>query len=530
MNSSKVAREGTRREFLGDAVRLAVGAAALATLGPQAALSAFAQGGPPERVKVLLDDLVESTAADFARGQARGVKIAVEAGHAALRGSQGGKFTSGVVSLPFPSTHLGLHWVVRDAPPEALAVEVRAGDDGITWSNWQRLTIEAVASLPSGQEVFAALIDGRRGRFAQYRVMFQTGQIATVDRVTVTAINSVDGPREPLAATVPSAVSVSAAGNTIDVISREGWGCDENLRFRVKTEIWPEMYVPAKKVVLHHTATSNGYIDGAAEVRAIYAYHARTLGWGDIGYNSLIDNSGLVYEGRHGRGEGSLREILSAGVVAGHVTSHNYGSTGIAAIGNFDQATPTDSMLSSINNAVTFECGRHFIDPVKASDFLRSDNAWHSALNNVSGHDESYSTECPGAVLKSYLPTIRDTVVSRLGVGSSQELLNSTSQTEQAAPGSLSFSCISSCSYCLEGWYKPPTSENISYLSGCGSGGYNDPLARAQVWAGPATSARFAGLAAGHYTMHVRAPSGRYEANLTFLVKKSSSSGKPPKK
>ena len=531
MDSSRMPRRRTRREFLGDAIWLGTGAAALAALSPRAALSVFAQGGPRERVKVLLDDLVESTAADFARGQARGVEIAAEPGRAALRGKRGGEFTSGVISLPFSATHLGLHWVVRDASPEALAVEVRTSDDGITWSNWQRLTIEAIADLPAGREVFAALAEGRRGHVAQYRVMFQSDQTATVDRVTVTAINSVDGPHEPLAtSTVTTATFTAADGSSISVISREGWGCDESLRFRGKTEIWPEMYVPAKKVVLHHTATSNNYSDGAAEVRAVYAYHARTLGWGDIGYNSLIDKSGLVYEGRHGRGEGSSREILSAGVVAGHVLSHNYGSTGIAAIGNFDTGTPTDPMLSSIDNVATVECGRHFIDPVKASDFLRSDDAWHSALNNVSGHDESYSTECPGAVLKSYLPTIRDTVVSRLGVGSSQELLNSTSQTEQAAPGSLSFSCISSCSYCLEGWYKPPTSENISYLSGCGSGGYNDPLARAQVWAGPATSARFAGLAAGHYTMHVRAPSGRYEANLTFLVKKSSSSGKPPKK
>ena len=81
------------------------------------------------------------------------------------------------------------------------------------------------------------------------------------------------------------------------------------------------MYVPAKKVVIHHTATSNTYTDGAAEVRAIYTYHTRTLGWGDIGYNALVDKYGNIYEGRHGRGEGAGREILSADVVAGHTLS-----------------------------------------------------------------------------------------------------------------------------------------------------------------------------------------------------------------
>ena len=68
-------------------------------------------------------------------------------------------------------------------------------------------------------------------------------------------------------------------------------------------------------------------------------------------------------------------------------------------------------------------------------------------------------------------------------------------------------------------------------MGGYGNGGYNDPLAKVQVWTGTDnTGATFAGLAAGHYAIHVRTSAGKYEANLTFLVKKSSSSGKPPRK
>ena len=39
------------------------------------------------------------------------------------------------------------------------------------------------------------------------------------------------------------------------------------------------MFVPAKKLVIHHTATRNDYAsagEAAAEVRAIYKYHAVT--------------------------------------------------------------------------------------------------------------------------------------------------------------------------------------------------------------------------------------------------------------
>ena len=70
-------------------------------------------------------------------------------------------------------------------------------------------------------------------------------------------------------------------------------------------ESWPRMYVPVKKLVVHHTATTNDYTDAAAEVRAIYVYHAKELDWGDIGYHALIGRDGMVYEGRRGRGPGA---------------------------------------------------------------------------------------------------------------------------------------------------------------------------------------------------------------------------------
>lgn len=77
--------------------------------------------------------------------------------------------------------------------------------------------------------------------------------------MTVATINVVDG-------------SV-ADGTSIPIVTRSGWGCDERLRFRRKTECWLEMYVPTNKVVLHHTVTTNAYVNGAGEVRAIYTYH-----------------------------------------------------------------------------------------------------------------------------------------------------------------------------------------------------------------------------------------------------------------
>ncbi len=481
-------------------------------------------------------DLSEATTADFARGQARDVAMVTMGGQAGLRATAGGAFTSGRVSLPFPATHVGLHWIIDSASADAVAVEVRTSADGQAWSVWQPLRIEAVADLAAGREVFAALAGVSRARFAQYRTTFQSSEPTTLTAMTVTAINAVDGPQGTVTTAAVTAASFTTPdGTSFAVITREGWGCDESFRFRRKSEVWPEMYVPAKKVVLHHTATSNDYVDGAAEVRAIYAYHARTLRWGDIGYHSLIDKYGNIYEGRHGRGEDpATREILSADVVAGHVYGHNYGSTGVAALGNFDQVSPTAAMTAAIEDVVAFECGRHAIDPAGSSDFLKSDGTWHTGLQSCSGHSDSYNTECPGTALKAYLPDLRTKVRTRLNWSTAPTLSGPGQQTVLTAPAALAFTWSPGAvtSFCLEGWYKPSDSENITYLRGYVDAGYGDPLAKKQVWTPTSNSSgiSFADLPAGHYTMHVRGPdNGAYEANLTYLVN-SATSPKPGRK
>jgi len=122
----------------------------------------------------------------------------------------------------------------------------------------------------------------------------------------------------------------------LKIISRNQWGANENWRFvekldekgnpvldekgnAVLIERWPREYTEVKKFIIHHTATEirdvdrNGKIDEhdyEAIVKGIYRWQALVFagGWGDIGYNFLIDPLGNIYEGKFG-GEG---------VVAGH--------------------------------------------------------------------------------------------------------------------------------------------------------------------------------------------------------------------
>jgi hypothetical protein len=55
-------------------------------------------------------------------------------------------------------------------------------------------------------------------------------------------------------------------------------------------------------VTIHHTASTNDYAaeDVPRLLRGFYAYHVKSQGWSDIGYNFLVDRFGTVWEGRAG--------------------------------------------------------------------------------------------------------------------------------------------------------------------------------------------------------------------------------------
>ena len=74
-----------------------------------------------------------------------------------------------------------------------------------------------------------------------------------------------------------------------------------------------------------------------AIIRSIYAYHVKSRGWSDIGYNFLVDRFGRIWEGRYGG--------IDKPVVGAHTLNYNDYSFAMSAIGNFDTAQPTDVML-----------------------------------------------------------------------------------------------------------------------------------------------------------------------------------------
>ncbi len=143
--------------------------------------------------------------------------------------------------------------------------------------------------------------------------------------------------------------------------------------------------------------------DTATMIRAVWYFHTYSNGWGDIGYNYLVDGSGNMYQGRYFDHEYSQNNRVD--VVGGHAYGWNYGTTGIAALGDFTGANnPSDVMLRSIANLIAYKLHRKGVEP----------NGWFDGTPAVVGHQDIVSTSCP-ANIHGYLPVIRDYAMGYYG-------------------------------------------------------------------------------------------------------------------
>lgn len=184
------------------------------------------------------------------------------------------------------------------------------------------------------------------------------------------------------------------------IVTREQWGADESLRRGA-----PD-FAPIGRAIVHHTVTATNERDPAGRLRAIQEFHVRSKGWADIAYNFLVDNAGLVYEGRFARsyGPGEVHDGedgAGLGVVGAHARGYNTGSVGIAILGDYSDGgvTPTGAALDAVTAVVAWKFGARGIDPA-AGTFI--------------GHRDVVSTGCPGDGVYQRLPELRDRARARI--------------------------------------------------------------------------------------------------------------------
>lgn len=183
-------------------------------------------------------------------------------------------------------------------------------------------------------------------------------------------------------------------------ISRTEWGCPWGQTSGPNT-LTPT--VPTHLIVHHSFSPGNDVTDWVAAVRGIWNYHVNSNGWSDIGYNWLIDPKGVIYQGR-------AWVDTSDNTLGAHFCGYNGRTMGVCMLGDFNSITPTNAALKSLVRLLAYRAFMNGINP-RGVSFHQSSNR---NLNNISGHRDGCSTDCPGDALYPQLPTLRNRVFAFL--------------------------------------------------------------------------------------------------------------------
>ncbi len=311
--------------------------------------------------------------------------------------------------------------VVCDVPsPGAVTIRLRASADGASWGPWLTAPLEVVDEHGTPQAFTDPIWTGA-ARYVQVRAagssqrgparltgvrlvaIDPTGEAGAAARVTGV-------PRRIAAAVTDVGLTGGASATTAApaIVTRAEWGADESLRSGSPS------YAPVAVAFVHHTASGNVYsqADAPGIVRAVYAYHTKTLGWDDVGYNFLIDRFGTIYEGRYGG--------VARGVIGAQVGGFNTGSTGIAVLGTFTDEAPPAEAVAALERLLAWKLGVHGLDPTGSATLTCGFTDKYKKGETVTfpviaGHRQANHTECPGDAFYALLPAIRAAVAKRMG-------------------------------------------------------------------------------------------------------------------
>ncbi|MHB1005080.1 MAG: N-acetylmuramoyl-L-alanine amidase [Chloroflexota bacterium] len=364
-----------------------------------------------------LDVAVEDLMAEFADG------VQVASGQLRNVPGRSGLALSRAIAAPFPFYAVAAQWL---GEPDA-TVALRTSADGVGWSDWRTVGREMGRDTADGINHSTLVFvsgDGRHGVVQARLVVSPEGKPdAQLNSFRLTFIDpghtQAVAQEQSIFGTVAAASEVMAADKPA-IISRSSWGCPNpagDMRDGSGNLLWPKEYYTASHLILHHTDTSNTATDWPAVVRVIWNYHAVTLGWGDVGYNMMIDPTGQIYEGRAGANDAGH---VDDDVEAGHVYSYNRHTSGIAIIGTYATEAPPAVALAACERLMAWKCSQRGLDPQGNGYIQRGcDGAW-ILMPRIAGHTDygwydpavcpgspKPNSSCPGASLEAKLPEIR---------------------------------------------------------------------------------------------------------------------------
>ena len=357
-------------------------------------------------------------------------------------------FTSDVVGAGQLFDRVGVHWIAARGSEDGIFVELRSSADGSRWGEWQRFdSDEDMADLGRNEWYAGPYAVDPSSRYAQYRVWLTGGDPDALVRVSLTFMDATDlnaGPVVRLLGDVTAAIAEMAAPSVAaaavgpsKILARADWGADESLM-----QWTPQYQKPHTKAVIHHTVTDDGGTNVAATIRGIYYYHAVTRGWGDIGYNYLVDKFGNIWTGRQGGDH----------VTGGHAYGWNNGAFGVAAIGDYSVNAPTGQLQGALANVIALKFAQYGIQPFGNDFFVhqeqKADGSWIDVGGNppnMQGHrDANYvvgqtggQTACPGGALYNMLAGLRTMAQNAATAGFTNLVRFDPAMPRGTYPGSL---------------------------------------------------------------------------------------------
>jgi hypothetical protein len=311
---------------------------------------------------------------------AHGVRLPQDAITVAVRTLDHGTW-SGWRTIPYDPEH-------GPDPGSAEARHARPGTEPMLVGEVARVQVRAVSSRPLPADMKLAVIaPGHAAHTLTERAALDTSTMDG-DQGADSVYRAVD----PQPATGDTARLSAAVFTPRPVIySRAQWGADESIRGKSSLH-----YGDVHAGFVHHTVNANSYT--RAEVpgllRSIYAYHVKSRGWSDIGYNYLVDRFGRIWEGRYGG--------IDRAVVGAHTLGYNDDSFAASAIGNYELVHPSEAVLQAYGALFAWKLSLHGVDASSTRQYVTT--RWFQAIN---GHRDAASTACPGQFLYDRLPTIR---------------------------------------------------------------------------------------------------------------------------
>ena len=428
-------------------------AAAQTAGGPEEPVSVIALTAQDGTLTPLADDGLEALAATPATAARR------SAGTDSVTAESEVPEGVAVLTAPIATSEFyvaGVTWDGADAMPADAALFIRVMEGG-QWQEWAELEVEVSADEPGavgGTEPYTAAaaeavqvqVTGRAESLPpnlrlsltpewpgdEEVVLAEDAPAATVaptteplapaaeaalpyeqpaGRTTATAATSADAVEESGIMTS----AVATASLTPSVVSRAGWGADESKM------TWTPKPVALKAAIVHHTAGTNNYTQSqsASIVRGIYSYHAVSRGWGDIGYNFLVDRWGRVYEGRRG----SLAAASGTMPVGAHAAPFNTGSMGLSVMGDYTTTGVTDAAMSALADVVAWQMGRAGLSATGSSGMISPGTAARPKgqnLGRVFAHRDVSATACPGDDIYSRIGWIARAADARIAAAGPQ--------------------------------------------------------------------------------------------------------------